>query len=37
MPKFFNQKEAMLEVQESLNGSIDYIVLGNIINSSYLK
>lgn len=37
MPKFFNQKEAMLEVQESLNGSIDYIVLGNIINSSYLE
>lgn len=27
----------MLEVQESLNGSIDYIVLGNIINSSYLE
>ena len=37
MPKFFNQKEAMLEVQESLNGSIDYIVLGNIINPNYLE
>ncbi len=36
-PKTINQKEAMEDVQESLIGSIDFVVLENIINPNYLE
>ncbi|HHU49715.1 MAG TPA: hypothetical protein GXZ37_08355 [Clostridiales bacterium] len=36
-PRIINQKEAMQEAQENLVGSIDYIVLENIINPNYVE
>jgi len=35
--KFINQKDALQEVHENVHGSIDYIVLGDIINPNYVE
>ena len=34
-PQIINQKDAMQEAEQSLGGSIDYIVLENVINPNY--